>query len=76
MRFALAIPVVALASSTVAGARSLGDVFGSNLIRARSFGHHLFDARQTPNVPTQCQPTCNPVLSTINNVRWVGPYIL
>jgi hypothetical protein len=79
MHFALAIPVAAavLANVPMAGARSLGTVLDLNLIRARLFGHNLFDARQdptTPNLPQQCQSTCNPVIANLNNVRSVQTY--
>lgn len=70
MRFALAILAAAvLASAPVARAHSLGDVLQLNLVRARSLGYSLLDVRQTgnPNLPPQCQSTCNPVLSAINS---------
>lgn len=78
MRFALAILAAAvLASAPVARAHSLGDVLQLNLVRARSLGYSLLDVRQTgnPNLPPQCQSTCNPVLSAINSVRYIRPTI-
>jgi len=67
MRFALVIPLAA-AALTVAGASSLGDMLGLNLVATKSFGHHLLNARQI-NIPEQCQSICNPVIAAINGVR-------
>jgi hypothetical protein len=67
MRFSLGI--VAVSMMAVTSARSL--LGAVNL--ANRVAHGLLDARQAPNttinLPQECQSTCNPVLTAINNVR-------